>query len=450
MNQAWQKYLASNAPRYTSFPSALFFDDRVDARVFSNALSEIPPYEPLSLYLHVPFCKQLCWYCGCNMSVENNYGRASVYTQTLIREIELAARHLKARGEIVSIHFGGGTPNFLSQDDLGRIFDAVELNLGLTDKTHIAMEIDPRHCPPGLIRALAAFGVNRFSIGVQDFDIRVQTAINRIQPYELIEECVAEMRACGIDDISFDLLYGLPYQSPAVFATTLKKAESLSPDRISLFGYAHLPARLKHQRLLPEEHLPDRNARYALSQQADHFFVEHGYCRVGFDHFAKPDNPLALAAMTGKLRRNFQGFTDDIAENVIGLGASAISLVKGVYAQNAKRTDQYIQQIEAGQLAVERGWVCTSEDAVHGRIIADLLCGMRADLNQYFASAGSSFPGKISEIREKLAPYIADGIAIWEDGKITIPEQARPFSRVVASIFDPYIEAEQKSLTQAV
>ncbi|WP_306253434.1 oxygen-independent coproporphyrinogen III oxidase [Parvularcula sp. IMCC14364] len=446
----WQKYLLSNAPRYTSFPSALFFDDRVNGDVLSGALAQIAPYEPVSLYLHVPFCQQLCWYCGCNMSVENNYDRAAHYTQTLIREIELAARHLEGRGEVVSIHFGGGTPNFLSREDLGKIFDAVELNLGLTDKTHIAMEVDPRYCPPGLIRSLAAFGVNRFSIGVQDFDIRVQAAINRIQPYELIEECVAEMRASGIDDISFDLLYGLPHQSTKVFASTLEKAESLSPDRISLFGYAHLPARLKHQRLIRDEDLPDRDARYALSQQADSYLVEHGYCRVGFDHFAKPDNPLAYAAMTGNLRRNFQGFTDDIAENVIGLGVSAISLVKGVYAQNAKRTDQYTRLIEAGELAVEKGWVRSAEDETCGRIISDLLCFRSTNLNDYYPVAEATSPSKLAGIRARLSPYIEDGIAVWEDGKIIIPEQARAFSRVVAAAFDPYIETTQKSLTQAV
>ncbi len=450
MKANWQKYLDINAPRYTSFPSALFFDQRVDERVYADALSKIEPYEPISLYIHVPFCKQLCWYCGCNLVVENRYERAQKYVDGLIAEITQVAKALEGRGEVVNIHFGGGTPNYLRLQDLKRLMDHIELNLGLTDKAHIAMEVDPRLCEEGTIRQLTQLGINRFSIGVQDFDLNVQRAINRVQPYDLVERCVEEMRSYGQSDISFDLLYGLPCQTEQTFYDTLEKTFTLSPDRISLFGYAHLPSKLKHQKLIKDEDLPGKLTRYELAAMAEEYLLKHGYQSIGFDHFAKPDNPLAVAAAKGKLKRNFQGFTDDIAENLIGLGASSISAVKGIYAQNAKKTDAYLDKVSSGQFAVEKGWIKTLEDEVWGRIISDLLCFRRAKVYDHLHDASCTDDLVIDKTQNLLSPLVHDGLVEWQQGELVVSEDARHFSRVIACTLDPYMQRNSYSLSQGV
>ncbi len=450
MNPKWLKYLDVNAPRYTSFPSALFFDERVGADVYESALSRVSMYEPLSLYIHIPFCRQLCWYCGCNMVVENQYERAVRYVDLLIREIEMVADTLGGCGEVVSIHLGGGTPNYLNIEDLGRIFDSIELNLGLTDKANIAIEIDPRLCETGLIKMLTKIGINRLSIGVQDFDSSVQEAINREQPYELVEACVTEMRENAQADISFDLLYGLPRQSTEGFVDTLEKAVSLSPDRISLFGYAHLPSKLKHQRVIDETQLPGKLPRYQLAEMAGRYLVDEGYVCVGFDHFAKPSNSLAVAVHAGTLKRNFQGFTDDIANATIGLGVSSVSLVRGVYAQNIKRSDEYASRVSKGKLPTAKGWIKTMEDEFWAKVISDLLCYGKTDLHEHAHISGGSLSDLMAVSRKRIISLEKDGLAEWRDGIVIIPDQAKHFSRVVAAAFDPYINRGNFSLSQAV
>ncbi len=439
MKAAWRKYLGARAPRYTSYPSALHFDQSVTARDFTEKLHEIQLYDPLSLYVHVPFCRQLCWYCGCNMRVENDYARARDYVDALIGEIALQARALGGKGRPTSIHFGGGTPNYLSCDDLADILGAIEREVGLTDCADVAIELDPRMLRDGHVGRLASLGFNRFSLGVQDLDPLVQEAINRIQSFDLIESCVSDIRAGGVDDLSFDILYGLPRQSEDSFSQTLDKVIALSPDRVSVFGYAHLPDALPHQRMIDPQTLPDETLRAALSAMADELLTGAGYLRIGFDHYAKPDNALARAALAGRLKRNFQGFTDDAAATQIGFGASAISFVDGLYAQNEKSVAAYKDRVRRGAAPVARGLVRTRREAVIAAAIHDLLCRLEADVG---AVLKTSPPADAIRLCSALERFEADGIIRWDGDRIAIVEGAHPLARAVATALDPYAQRQ--------
>jgi len=436
MKQSWMPYLSLRAPRYTSFPSALHFDDSVGADAYRARLETCPPYEAISLYVHVPFCRQLCWYCGCNMRVERNYARAEAYVDALICELEMVGQALEGRGHPVSVHFGGGTPNFLSVDDLSRILFAIECTVGLTDDAPLAIEVDPRLLAAGDVTALAETGFSRMSIGIQDFDPVVQSLINREQSFDLVEACVSEMRSVNITDISFDLLYGLPGQTPERFADTLDKVVALSPDRVSVFGYAHLPAALPNQRLIDETQLPDDTLRAVLMMQADETLIREGYRRIGFDHYAKPDNGLARAAREGRLRRNFQGFTDDVADTLLGFGATAISFIDGLYIQNEKTIKGYEAAIAGGCLPAARGIVRSASDNVFAKTIADLLCQGETDLRPVLAASTAAHANGICA---HLECFAKDGIISWQQDKVRLSPEAYALARVVATAFDPYV-----------
>ena len=435
MKPQWRKYLGVRAPRYTSFPSALHFDEQVTAADFARKLGEVGLYDPLSIYVHVPFCRQMCWYCGCNMRVENDYGRALRYVRALTEEIRLVGRELGGAGRPRSAHFGGGTPNYLKIAEIGDILGAIELALGLTDSTRLAIELDPRLIENGDIARLAALGFNRMSLGVQDFDPVVQAAINRIQGFEMIESAVGDMRRAGVNDISFDLLYGLPAQTLQRFEATLEKTIALAPDRIAVFGYAHLPSALPRQRMIDEALLPQEDSRADLAALADDMLVAAGYRRVGFDHYAKPDNALVKADLEGRLRRNFQGFTEDIADATLGFGASAISEVGGLYAQNAKGLADYYRRIDRQALATTRGLALSPRERVIGAAIRELLCRGAVDIAPVLSAAS---PAEAFAICARLEALEADGVITWEGDRLAIAKAARPFSRIVAMALDPY------------
>lgn len=435
MKQEWRKYLGVRAPRYTSYPSALHFDEQATGADYQKRLGEIGLYEPLSLYIHIPFCRQMCWYCGCNMRVENDYARALRYVRALNTEIQIVGRHLGGAGRPLSIHFGGGTPNFLRAREIGDILGSVELALGLTDSTRLAIELDPRLIADGDIEHMAALGFNRMSLGVQDFDAAVQTAINRIQSFEMIESAVGEMRRVGVNDISFDLLYGLPKQTRSSFELTLQKTIALSPDRIAVFGYAHLPSSLPRQRLLDETLLPPEELRADLAGLADDMLVAAGYRRVGFDHYAKPDNLLARAEIEGRLRRNFQGFTDDVADTTLGFGASAIGFIGGLYVQNAKTLADYYKRIDKQELATARGLILSPREVTIGRTIRDVLCRSKADVAALLASLS---PKEANAVCARLDALEADGVIISNGNLVSLAPEARVLSRVVAMALDPY------------
>lgn len=435
MKPEWRKYLSVRAPRYTSYPSALHFDEQATAADYQKRLSEVALYEPLSLYIHIPFCRQMCWYCGCNMRVENDYARALRYVRALNTEIQLVGRRLGGAGRPLSVHFGGGTPNYLRVAEIGEILGAIELALGLTDSTRLAIELDPRLIGERDIARLVALGFNRMSLGVQDFDPEVQAAINRIQSFDMIESAVGEMRRAGVNDISFDILYGLPGQTRQKFAVTIGKTVALAPDRVAVFGYAHLPSALPRQRLLDETLLPPEDVRADLAGIADDMLVAAGYRRIGFDHYAKPDNLLARAELEGRLRRNFQGFTDDIADTTLGFGASAISYVGGLYAQNAKTLGDYYRRIDRQELATARGLILSPREIIIGKTIREVLCRSETGIADLLASLS---PKEANAVCARLDALEADGVVTWRGDIVAISPEARPLSRVVAMALDPY------------
>ncbi|MEO0400113.1 MAG: oxygen-independent coproporphyrinogen III oxidase [Pseudomonadota bacterium] len=439
MRNSWRHHLAARAPRYTSYPSALLFTNAVGSDAYAARLSAIAPYEPFSVYVHVPFCHRQCWYCGCNMRVENNYDRALDYVSALLKEIETVGALLSGRGRLVSLHFGGGTPNYLNTDDLGRILDAVELAMGLTDDATRAIELDPRMVGEHDLDRLTALGFNRVSIGVQDFDPDVQAAINRETSFETVEQCVSAARAAALNDLSFDLLYGLPRQTTASFSETIDKVLALAPERAAVFGYAHMPSVLPRQRLIDSADLPSPAARAALAELADRRFCDAGYRRVGFDHYAKPGAPLADAAQAGRLRRNFQGFTEDAAAAIIGLGASAVSFVDGLYAQNAKNIGAYKEMSSAGALATEKGYVRTPRDQLFAGVFEDLLCERPAAVD----SALDALPSeRRARVLERLRALQADGAVEWDGHHLKLADDAWPLARSVAASLDPYCDEE--------
>ena len=438
MKTAWRKYLGERAPRYTSYPSALHFDGAVTAADFVDRLDEVDLYEALSLYVHIPFCRQLCWYCGCNMRVENYYDRARAYVGALVEEIALCGRVLNGRGSPTTVHFGGGTPNYLLCEDLGAILAAIEREIGLTDSVDLAIELDPRLLRENDADQLAALGFNRFSFGVQDFDPEVQKAINRLQDFDLIEACVSDVRMAGVRDLSFDILYGLPKQTEKSFSATMDQAISLSPDRVSVFGYAHLPELLARQRMIDAPTLPGPSLRADLAALADEKLIGAGYLRIGFDHYAKPDNALAKAAREGRLRRNFQGFTDDAAASLIGFGASAVSFVDGLYAQNEKSIGDYIARVRSGEPPIARGLHRTRREAVVAEAISALLCTMQADIGKVLRCAA---PGDAIRICSALESLEADGVIEWRGDTILVVDGAHPLARAVAMAIDPYTQS---------
>ncbi len=446
MHKQWRKYIDARTPRYTSYPSALHFDTSVSGRDLAEKCGEIDLYAPISLYVHVPFCRQLCWYCGCAMRVENNYSRVIDYVDALIAEIAMHAGALEGRGRPASIHFGGGTPNFLRCEEISRILSAIEAQLGLTDSAHLAIELDPRLLRPGDAGDFAALGFNRFSLGIQDFDLAVQRAINRIQQFELVEACVSEIRMAGIDDLSFDILYGLPRQTLTGFDDTLAKVTALAPDRVSVFGYAHLPTVFSRQRLVIESELPHADLRADMAALADERLRAAGYVRIGFDHYARPANALARALSSGRLKRNFQGFADDPSPTVIGVGASAISFVDGLYAQNEKNPGAYVEHVRRGESPVTLGLERTRRESVVAAAIGDLLCAMSADVGEVLRIAG---PTEALRICEALDRFEADGVIVWQGDRISLAEDAFLLARAVAAALDPYA-AQMSGMALAV
>lgn len=435
MKDAWRKYLGNRAARYTSYPSALHFDASVTGDDLAAKCCEIDLYAPISLYVHVPFCRQLCWYCGCSMRVENYYSRALDYIDAMIAEITMHAAALKGRGRPASIHFGGGTPNYLLSKDVARILSAIEEQVGLTDSAHLAIELDPRILRAQDIDQFASLGFDRFSLGVQDFDPDVQIAINRIQGYDLVESCVSEIRAAGVGDLSFDILYGLPRQTLTTFGDTLDKVIALNPDRVSVFGYAHLPSAFPRQRMIEDRELPGAKLRADMAELADSRLAGAGYRRVGFDHYAKPDNALARAAASGRLKRNFQGFADDPATTIIGIGASAISFIDGLYTQNEKNVGAYVDRLRRGESPIGRGLLRTRRENVVAAAIGDLLCGMSADVGEVLRSAA---PAEALRVCEALDRFEADGVIAWQGDRIRVADEAFLLARAVAAALDPY------------
>ncbi len=440
MTPAIAKYAGLRVPRYTSYPTAPYFSTDVGEDVYQGWLRELDSSEEVSLYLHVPFCRRMCWYCGCNMRLAARYDPIAAYVETLSAEISMIARALPGRMRVSHIHWGGGTPTAIEPDDFLRLTDLIHEHFDVKSGAQHAVELDPRTFKAEMAVALGKAGCTRVSLGVQEFDIEVQQAINRIQPFTTVKRTVDWLRENGVTDVNFDLMYGLPHQTVETLRATVEDCMELRPDRIALFGYAHVPWLAKNQRMIVESALPDSKARFNQSESAASRLVELGYERIGLDHFALPGDSLAVAAREGRMRRNFQGYTEDTAEVLIGFGASAISSGPAGYTQNITETGAYTQAVKEGRLPVAKGLALQGDDTLRRRVIELIMCDLHVDLAAVavqFGEGADYFDGEIAS----LVPMADDGLIEIGERSVTVLEHARPALRIVAAAFDRYYTA---------
>ncbi len=430
----------ARVPRYTSYPTAPQFSARVGPADAAAWLRSIPRGSAISLYLHVPFCRRLCWFCACRTQGTLSDAPVRAYVETLKAELRLVAALLPPDVRLSRLHWGGGTPTLMSPDLIEDLSAAVQAVAPLAEDAEFSVEIDPNEIDDARLDALAAAGMNRASIGVQDFDPVIQDTIGRHQSYDITRAAAEGLRARGVVSLNADILFGLPHQTPARMADSVQKLLSLSPDRVALYGYAHVPWMSRRQQMIPSDAMPTPQERLALFEVARQIFRWDGYEEVGIDHFARPHDGLAVAARNGRLRRNFQGYTDDPAPVLIGIGASAISRFPQGYAQNCAATGDYTQAIRAGRLATHRGHAFTGEDLMRARMIEALMCDFRIDRDEIVDRFGISPEAFDALARKAVAPF---GAMVEVDGRgVTIPPAARPLTRMIARAFDTYDQSK--------
>lgn len=423
------------APRYTSYPTAPHFGAHIGGADTERWLRGMPEDARLSLYLHVPYCREICWYCGCNTFAARRDEPLLDYVETLCAEIEQVAAAVAGRS-VIEIHWGGGTPNILSPEQFARIAAQLSARFNLSALAKHAVEIDPRSLDPATARAFAANGVNRASLGVQDLNEHVQQLIGRVQPLDVVQRAIDTLRNEGIRELSIDLMYGLPDQSLDDLSNTVRLVAAMRPNRISLFGYAHVPWFKKRQRLIDEARLPSATERFEQAERARVELAAAGYVAIGLDHYALPSDDLAVAAGNQRLRRSFQGYVIDEPTAIIGLGPSAISTLPQGYAQNASEPAAWRDAIAAGALATVRGHAISADDCIRRRLIEQIMCDFAGDL----APLGGA-KACVREI-EALRPLAELGLVHIAGDRITLSEEARPFCRLVAMAFDSYVQPD--------
>ncbi len=421
-------------PRYTSYPTAPHFKPEVGPETYAQWLAALDPSEPVSAYIHVPFCASLCWYCGCHMSVVRSHEPVTDYVDRLVEEFRLVARHLKAPLTIKALHFGGGTPNILLPRDLDAIFGALRECFRIDPQAEIAAEIDPRTLTPGWIEAATRHGMTRASLGVQDINTDVQRSVNRIQPLQQTAWCAAALRDAGIGSINVDLMYGLPHQTEDSVAATVREVLSLAPDRIALFGYAHVPWMKPAQRLLPEKDMPGAMARFRQQEIAAQVLIEAGYVRIGLDHFARGGDDLA----TDHVRRNFQGYTTDNISTLLGFGASSIGKLPQGYVQNIARTHDWRTSLSEGKLPTARGVALSDDDRFRAALIERLMCDLDVDVDAVAAQHGFS-RDDVADGFARLGVFADEGLLSVDGGRLCVTEDGRPFVRSICAVFDRYL-----------
>lgn len=420
--------LATAVPRYTSYPTAAEFNDEITAADMAEALGSVGAATQVSLYLHIPYCREICWYCGCNTGAANRSERLNAYLDALHAEIDLVATTLDGRGRIGRVAFGGGSPNAIAPAQFGALAAHLKDAFGLKDPV-VSVEVDPRGFDEDWADALQANGVTRASLGVQTFEPRLQAAIGRVQPKELIESGVRLLREAGVTSLNFDLMYGLPGQTDAELSNTIRQAVALAPDRLAVFGYAHVPHLIPRQRRIDGSNLPDTHARFLQAELACRELTQAGYAAIGFDHFALPDDALTTAARSGTLRRNFQGFTEDQADVLIGLGATAISSFPDRLLQNEKNVGQYRALVAGGVLPASRGIHRSADDWRRAGIIERLLASGHVERSLLVGT---------EDAVERLEPYLALGLASLSERGLDLAADALPYARSIACAFDQY------------
>ncbi len=438
---------AQSVPRYTSYPTAPNFTAAVNAETHARWLGALPADTGLSVYLHVPFCVELCHYCGCNTHATRRREPVDRYIEDLAAEIALVSELTPAR-KIRRIHWGGGTPSIAGAAGLRRIAKALESAFDTSEIVEHAIEIDPRRLDREVLKALASIGINRANLGVQEFSLETQKAIGRVQPFELVEAAAVAIREAGIENIGIDLMYGLPKQTVEDIRFSATLASRLKPQRVAIFGYAHVPWFKKQQSLIDVNTLPGAEERYVQAMAARDAWIKLGYVPIGVDHYALPGDALATAAKKGSLHRNFQGYTDDNCPVLIGLGATAISKFPGGYAQNHPATSAYAAQIHAGKLSTLRGVALTEDDVLRAELIERLMCDFRVDIDDLVSKY--RLPTIFSRELAMVDQLAAQGMVRRTGRRIEVTQKGQPFVRIVASVFDRYLVEKATRHSMAV
>jgi oxygen-independent coproporphyrinogen III oxidase len=424
-------------PRYTSYPTAPHFVPSIGASTYASWLDDLSKSDAVSLYLHVPFCEKMCLYCGCHTKATRRFEPVEAYVERLLREINLLADRMGCR-RIVHLHWGGGTPSIVGPERLRELVTQLDVRFDLTALREHAFELDPRYVTKALAGALADIGVTRASLGVQDLSAHVQQAIGRVQPFSVVQQAVDTLREVGINEINIDLMYGLPNQSVHDIRRTATLAHELKPQRLAVFGYAHVPWFKRHQRLLDESALPASAARFDQAAAAHETLTSLGYEPIGLDHYASPVDSLAIAARARTLRRNFQGYTTDDADALIGIGTSAIGRLPQGFVQNASDTASYSRAMISGRFATVRGLALSATDRVRSRIIEELMCHLACDIGVLLDEYNHSQESFEQEF-EALLPFVADGFVRIDGNRVTVDERGRPYLRLIAATFDDYL-----------
>ncbi|MDA1074733.1 MAG: oxygen-independent coproporphyrinogen III oxidase [Proteobacteria bacterium] len=441
-----------SGPRYTSYPTAKEFVEDFSAGQYIRALERIPSNAPLSLYLHVPFSATICYYCACNKIITNNRKHAVGYLEKLLQEIAMIPRWLKPGQRVEQLHFGGGTPTYFSEEQFEAVFAALNRNYDLAadDQRDFSVEIDPRTVDAARIAHLANLGINRVSLGVQDFDPAVQKAVNRIQSVAETVAVVDAARAEGMRSASLDLIYGLPLQSRQSFNETLNKIIDIAPDRLSIYNYAHLPQMFKTQKQINVVDLPASQEKLGILADTIARLTQAGYVYVGMDHFAKVSDPLAVALEDGTLRRNFQGYTTHGYCDLIGFGVSAISQVNGVYSQNAKTLEGYQRALEQGRLPVERGVVLSTDDLITREVIETLMTRFRLSMDTFSKRHHIDFRSYFAAELERLKECVEDDLVVMGDDTIEVTARGRFLIRNICMCFDAYLNTQAQAFSKAI
>lgn len=426
----------AKVPRYTSYPTAPHFSDQVGSSEMRDWISAVPVGGGVSLYVHIPFCRRLCWFCACRTQGTATAAPVAAYLETLYAEIDLLARTLPDGVTLNRLHWGGGTPTLLSPEMIGTLVQRIGKVLPFAPGAEFSVEIDPNEIDTARVDALAQAGMTRASIGVQDFDPHIQSVIGRDQSFEITAEAVDKLRNAGVDSLNADILFGLPHQTPERITDSVTKLLSLNPDRVALYGYAHVPWMARRQSLIPSQALPTPGERLNLFEIARKLFEWDGYLQIGIDHFAVPSDSLAKAQAAGRLRRNFQGYTDDQSDTLIGLGASSISRFPQGYAQNNPATSRYVAAIQAGTFATSRGHSFTGDDLLRARVIERIMCD--------FEVTAAEFGNDAAKVKDWMqsAEEAFEGTLVLQNDKLVIPVKSRALTRMVARHFDSYTVQE--------
>ncbi len=441
-------------PRYTSYPTADRFVEAFGEQDLANALAKRNVgglNQPLAVYVHLPFCSSLCWYCGCNKVVTRDHGRSAKYIKYLGKELALVGGLMAAQPEagrgICQLHWGGGTPTFLSREEMAELMGVLRERFELAPDAEVSIEVDPRSSEPGRMAFLAGLGFNRVSIGVQDFDPAVQAAVHRIQGEDLTRRVVEESRAAGFRSVNLDLIYGLPKQTLDSFNATLDRVLDIAPDRIALYSYAHLPALFKPQRRIHQAELPPAEAKLEIMSLAIGRLTRAGYAYIGMDHFARPDDELAVAQRQGRLQRNFMGYTTYAAQSgadLLGFGVSAIGSVGSSYYQNEKSLEDYYERLDTGQLPVMRGLELTPDDLVRRAVIQSLICNFRLSIEAIELAWLIDFRRYFAAELQELGRLESDGLVDLQPEWIVVTPRGRLLVRAVCAVFDKYLRERRE------